>query len=321
MSKYLNHTELIGSYLEGSMTPDQMLEFENQLHTDPLLRSEFELQQDIVNSLKDFRKSQLKARLDQVPVSVSPVGMIGVKTAAVFVLSGIIGIGAYLYFSSSFEPKDLTAGEDTMLVEESPATVSEIPEIQKADQEETSSPQLQEVEAAPKVDVSDQTVAEEVNTNPVTKVVREPATVDNSELLEPEEITETEEVPTPVVNSPEVIDPSLQEDIQEENLEVPTAAIAQKELADNPVVEIETAKKDNTLFHYQYYSGKLYLYGDFRDIPYEILELNSSTGKKLFMFYNQEYFQIMDNQKDLTPLTRLQDQEIIKELDIIRENK
>lgn len=68
MSKYLEHSENIASYLDGDMSLDQMQEFEKLLHTDPVLRSEFELQQDIMHTLQDFRKTQLKTRLDQVPV-------------------------------------------------------------------------------------------------------------------------------------------------------------------------------------------------------------------------------------------------------------
>ena len=103
MSKYLDHTERIASYLDGDMSPDQMQEFEMQLHTDPVMRSEFELQQDIINSLQDYRKTQLKARLDQVPVSMGPSGLMGIKAAAAIVISGVIGLGAYLYFMPKSE--------------------------------------------------------------------------------------------------------------------------------------------------------------------------------------------------------------------------
>ena len=301
---------MIGSYLEGSMSPGEMLDFENQLHTDPVLRSEFELQQDIVNSVKDFRKSQLKARLDQVPVTMSPTILVGVKTAAALVISGIIGLGAYLYFTQD-TPEDLT---DNITIEEPVAALEnnlEDSAVQnnniEADSEATAI--KDKVELA----IAEEPAVEEVTANEV-KVV---APIKTEEVTAEPEVKET----TPVVNSPQIIDPSLDETVTEETLEMPSAAISQEEIADNPVVEVESAKKDPELFHYRYYSGKLYLYGDFKDIPYEILELNSDSGKKLYMYYHNKYYEILDNQIDLTPLQSLEDPDIIKRLDIIKENK
>ncbi len=309
MSKYLNHNELIGSYLEGGMSPDQMLEFENQLHTDPLLRSEFELQQDIVNSLKDFRKSQLKARLDQVPVSMSPTVLVGVKTAAAIVLTGIIGLGSYLYFYTGDVPVEESLTTQEITIDESLEQTTTANEIQELPVERKSKEITEE-----QIDESSTAIkeADMIKTQPLAK------TEASKEVVEEEVV---EEIASPVVNSPNIIDPSIDETVQEETLEMPSAALAQEELSDNPVIEVETAKKDAELFHYRYYSGKLYLYGDFRDIPYEILELNSANGKILYMFYDQKYYQILDDQVELTPLQPLEDAEIIRRLEIIKENK
>ncbi len=306
---------MIGSYLEGGMSPDQMLEFENQLHTDPVLRSEFELQQDIVNSLKDFRKSQLKARLDQVPVSMSPTVLVGVKTAAAIVLTGIIGLGSYLYFYTGDAPLEETLTTQEITIDENLEQATTANEIQELPVESKSKEITKE-----EIDENstDTEVAEDMTkSQPLTKAEASKEVVEE-EVVEEEVV---EEVASPVVNSPKIIDPSIDETVQEESLEMPSAALAQEELSDNPVIEVETAKKDGELFHYRYYSGKLYLYGDFRDIPYEILELNSTNGKMLYMFYDQKYYQILDNQVELTPLQPLKDAEIIRRLEIIKENK
>jgi hypothetical protein len=318
MSKYLNHNELIGAYLEGSMSPDEMLEFENQLHTDPVLHSEFELQQDIVNSLKDFRKSQLKARLDQVPVSVSPTGIVGVKTAALIVLTGIIGVGTYLFLDNqkvvtpesanelvveSLEPEVLEEAVETLSSEDVKSTVEEqtLVSEEESDLTEPQSTQIADVSAKAENKAANNTAV--------------------AEIAAPQKEEEQAKVTAPVINSPQIIDPSL-EDNGDETLEIPTPELGETEVSENPVLEVETTKESsNEFFHYQYYSGKLYLYGDFTDNPYEIIELNSASGKKLFMFYNGNYYRIFDNKVDLTPLQAVKDQDIIKELDIIKENK
>ena len=284
------------------MNPDQMRDFESQLHTDPVLNSEFELQQDIVNSVKDFRKSQLKARLDQVPVSVSPTGIVGVKTAALIVLTGIIGLGTYLFLdqqSAETSPEAITE----LVAEETPSLEVQPPANDTQTAEDLTS--LSE-EATTAEDTNTETVTDEVITPAEQLPAPQTTTSAKANVEKAKEVTK-EEVSTPTVNSPEIFDPSI-EDNTEETLEIPTPELGETEVAESPVLAVETSTEDNgQLFHYQYYSGKLYLYGDFTDNPYEIIELNSASGKKLFMFYNDNYYRIFDNQVDLTPLQAVQE--------------
>jgi hypothetical protein len=309
MSKFSNHSEHIASYLDGQMNLGEMQEFEKQLHTDPLLRSEFELQNDIIHTIKDFRKTQLKTRLDQVPVSFGPGAMIGMKAAAALVITGIIGVSAYLYFNTPAE--DAAIVSETIVLnsqeENSDGTVDllndEIPELDLP-QDEVISEDPEELET---VGVS----AKEAVTAPVKK----------NESTPIEEEVQFEESLTPVINSPKLATPNLEDTEIEESIQIPNAGLAQEGISDNNVVAVETARKDSDMFHYQYFSGKLYLYGDFRDNPYEILELNSANNKRLFIYYNNDYYRILDNQQQITPLVKLTDQDIIKKLEIIQANK
>lgn len=310
MSKYLNHSERITSYLEDQMSPGQMQEFEKQLHTDPVLRSEFELQKDIIHSIRDYRKTQLKSRLDQVSVGMEPGMLVGVKAAAALVISGIIGVGTYLYFTAPEEAESITeivTPVDQLKVPQE--TLSNLPQELPVNEEEFITPEVMEEEAGS---------AEAGETNSVAALEKAPA----EKPLEsrPADNNDAEQA-NPVINSPNVIEPSLDHTEVEESIEIPTAALAQDGLLENKVVAVETAKKDSDMFHYQYYSGKLYLYGDFRDNPYEILELNSANGKRLFIYYNGAYYRILDDQQEITPLEILTDQSIIKKLEIIQANK
>jgi hypothetical protein len=310
MSKFLNHSEQIASYLDGQMAPGQMQEFEKQLHTDPVLRSEFELQTDIIHSIKDFRKTQLKARLDQVPVGAGPTTLIGVKVAAALIISGIVGLGAYLYLTSP--DQEFTLADNIAPVEQleiQSEAESQVPETLPLDEpvEETTSEKIAEPEIVkvPQSNSDTETETRQPQTQPAA----------NTEFIADEEI------PEPVINSPNLIDPNLDHTEVDESIDIPTAALAQDGLLDNNVVAVETARKGDDMFHYQYFSGKLYLYGDFRDNPYEILELNSANGKRLFIYYNNAYYKIADDQRQITPLVQLTDQDIIKKLEIIQANK
>lgn len=311
MSKFLDHSERIASYLDGHMTPGQMQEFEKQLHTDPLLRSEFDLQTDIIHSIKDFRKTQLKARLDQVPVGAGPSTLIGVKVAAALIISGIVGLGAYLYLNSPDE--EITIADNIDPVEQleiQSEAAGELPETLSLSEpvEETNSEKMAEPE-----------IVKVPQSNSGTVTINSKSQAEESAVNT--EITTDEEITEPVINSPNLIDPNLDHTEVDESIDMPTAALAQDGLLDNSVVAVETAKRDDDMFHYQYFSGKLYLYGDFRDNPYEILELNSANGKRLFIFYNNSYYKIADDQRQITPLVQLTDQDIIKKLEIIQANK
>jgi hypothetical protein len=65
----------------------------------------------------------------------------------------------------------------------------------------------------------------------------------------------------------------------------------------------------------------MYLYVDFSDNHYDILELNSSNDKRLFIYYNNDYFRILNDQQQIPPLLKLTYQDIIKKLEIIQANK
>ncbi len=317
MSKYQNYSENIASYLDGDMSPDQMQEFEMQLHTDPVLRSEFNLQQDIIHSIKDFRKTQLKTQLDQVAVSAGPSGVVGITAATAIVISGIIGLGAYLYLlSPSEETSSITVDEAHVQAEvitetEVVAETSEEVIIGESNELIESNEVVKKPEAK-----SSEIKTTKINTTTQSVAISKPVTPSKDDTAQ-----KTTEELSPVINSPTLVIPELDESDVEESFEAPNAGLAQEGLMGNNIVEIETAKRDVDMFHYQYFSGKLYLYGDFRDNPYEILELNSANGKQLFIFYNGTYYRVLDNQQEITPLEKLSSPDIIKKLEIIQENK
>lgn len=83
MNQEYQHSEIIDAYLRNDLSAGQKVDFEELLRQDPLLYNEFALQQDIVSNLQNHRKSQLKARLNQVDVS-SPAQLGSVGTAAIW---------------------------------------------------------------------------------------------------------------------------------------------------------------------------------------------------------------------------------------------
>ena len=63
MDSKFDYTETIENYIRGEMSGDQKLQFESQLNQDPLLRDELNLQKDLIQSIQDVRRAELKALL------------------------------------------------------------------------------------------------------------------------------------------------------------------------------------------------------------------------------------------------------------------
>jgi hypothetical protein len=104
----------------------------------------------------------------------------------------------------------------------------------------------------------------------------------------------------------------------EENPEVP---INKTEVSAKSKIGIETIKDKRHKFHYKFYNNRLYLLGDFSKSPYEIIELNSNSGKKYFLYYQDNFYKLETNRQKPTPLRKVENDSIIKELSIIQKYK
>ncbi len=73
MAELNQFEEKMDLFLRGEMSPSEADEFRQELDSDPLLKSEFELNDAIVNGIKQYRKAEIKARLASLPISPIPV--------------------------------------------------------------------------------------------------------------------------------------------------------------------------------------------------------------------------------------------------------
>ncbi len=87
--------------------------------------------------------------------------------------------------------------------------------------------------------------------------------------------------------------------------------------SDVPSFEIENKYKED-LFHYQFYDGKLYLYGNFNSTPYHIIELKSDNKRKVFLNHQNSFYLLNLKQKEMAPLVKINDPTLIKELNILK---
>ena len=296
MNRKLNHIEQIERYLEGNMSGEELQAFEKLLDKDPMLKSEFQLQEDIINAIKESRKAELKARLDNVNVGAYNTGISGAKIVLTGAITAAVGLGVYFYSQEN--------------VAESPKQVQEQPVLE--DSNVFAQPEESEAEApAHNEQLDEQILAHHTITEEV--VMEEKA----DETIKAED-------PVAVVTTPEVIPPTpieAFEDTEAVTTEIKTPANKLEESLMNTevtAVEIENEKDHSNSFHYKFYNNKLYLYGDFKNIPYELIELNTVSGKSVYLYYKGNFYYLASNQIEISPLNQIKDQNLIGELEGLR---
>jgi hypothetical protein len=286
----LKQTELIEAYLRGELSGPDKAAFETQLSQDPLFQSEIELQGDIVNSLKAYRKSQLKARLNSIDVTSSTLISVGaLKLITSLVVTAFLGFTGY-YFYNHTPVENQSPRMETSITVNPEKTEG----VQKTDKKEItpSVAVVEEKEVAAKA-------------RPVSKNISSKKAQAKEKVITPNVIDSFAEH-TGISKEGDL-------DISEESKSIASEGISE--------IEISHEEKTATDLKYKYLNKKLYLYGNFGSVAYELLELNSNFGKKLFLFHNNKYYQLEENQTTISPLRPLSDSLVIQELDTLRQNR
>lgn len=295
MANYSNHRELITKYLEGSLSREDQLEFEIQIQNDPLLKDEFEFQKDVIDALRNYRKNEIKNRLNNINIGNSS-GFNLLNIAASVTISSFIAIGTYLYLSDHAAQDSLQVVDlaNTPNIENS--SIADLPEKPKV------------VELQPKS--LDQVITEVKGEEKATKEAKE---------IDSQVTASNKKINTPNVILPNIVEEFETMDPLEVESDLSNNSSSFESIKNKEVLSFEIEKIENSEYlHYQFYQGKLYLYGEFNDNPYEIIELKSGNKRKVFLNYNEDYFLLKTNQRDLTPLKAIKDPTLIEELNILK---
>ena len=314
MSQHTNYVDLIERYLAQSLPEKERILFEQALASDPALHKEFLLQKDIIEGIQNHRRAELKDRLDQItpPPFWNPFLQYGaLKTGIAITGILIIGAAAFWFGTGAKEPgssRDLAVSTADAL------RVAELPAIAP----ETSTTETEAADLA----VAEEPVAEVVEETPAVASAKRDATPDNKESESEKAVAEA--APPREITKPNVIANFDEEVVGAEDpdtdAELPELG-ASEVVSDIDALEVATKESKRYAFHYQFFNNKLYLYGDFEQIPYEILELNHLSGKTHYLYYKDTYYPIAQNVQDISPLVPIDDEDIIRELTIIRKNK
>lgn len=298
--------QLTDQYLRGELSGNELMSFEQLIVDDATIGQYVQFQNDLVLGISHYRKVQLKSRLDAIEIGTGSVSGATLfqgflKIAGTSLVAILIGLGVYNQIYD--EP---TVDQENQL------------EIENRDNY-TFSESL-EIPAIPIVKKKKPAVS-------VAVIKEEPLVSRKAETTLKEEeksSSKTEEnliEYVPKVNVPALNDVSDSKEFVAQEISIPQVSgndIVDRE-SEKPI-DIKTFNRKINEIKYRYFDGKLYLYGDFKKEPYEILEINSRSARQIYLYYADKYYEIemSDNVTILNPST---DDKLIEELKIIRNNK
>jgi hypothetical protein len=307
----------IERYLTGQMPESEQADFLSKVQENPEYSDLFQFEKNITDGIKEARKAELKNMLSEVPVSYQPgiLESLGtLKTGGILLATATaITIGTYFYTAETeiekiqevelAESAETEAGPESTVQEEMfPASDEDFNSNQPVDDRIDAERELSTKNTGIRQDVGEKMAESEISKQELSRI-------------EAEDIT--------VKNEVETINPDLVDDFNDEMTVPNSGNIKIKEpesmAATKPsTLAVETVNDNIHDFHYRFYNDKLYLYGDFSGNPYEILELNKPNGRSVFLYYDDSYYQINENQENIDALKKITSRKTIEELENIR---
>jgi hypothetical protein len=278
------HSDLIESYLQGRLSSEEKIAFEKELQSNSSLKEEVSFQKNLLVSIQSYRKQELKERLNRITIPSSPIGQVPtyVKVASILLFTGI---GIYLAIQSLHQPT-----EESSITTNKPVKLNTLPATS----------------------LKNNTASSEEK--PGSKITAKSKSITKKESYSKNTITK-EEHSTPIAAT-------LPDEPKEENITYQDNSTSPliNQISNKPSIEVIINKEENTSLAYQYYDGKLYLYGNLEKEAYELLEFNDLSGKQLYLFYQHNYYYLAPTQYERTILKKVIQEKLIKELDVQRKS-
>ncbi|MCP4457454.1 MAG: hypothetical protein GY816_05415 [Cytophagales bacterium] len=283
-----NNQNQIEAYLSGEMDAEQLAKFESEVHVNPELQQELNFQSEVIQGIGQYRKAQLVARLDAV--NIAPGWLSFIQSSTVQYVGGaiaiaLIGTGLWFTFQDNSLGTELTSSSQIVVVDTPTQQESEWNLPKQKEQEPLMKEELLVVE------------------------LRDWEKVDSSR----------EKLFNPQIAVPDAGDFETETDFVPEQAGEPSGSTRTDSKKSQPI-EVELVESKALNVRYRYYEGKLYLYGKFKQKPYEILEINSATGRQIYLYHLDTFHEIVPSDKpvDLKVVTN---DKLIQELMILRKTK
>jgi hypothetical protein len=279
----MNNFDLIDDYITDRLKGQERELFENQLDRDPALKSEVDLQRQILEGIKQARAIEIKSMLNKVPIggSVIHFDFSVLRLAAGLAGAGVLAASLYYYFKPEFHFED--ASTDILKKTE----------------------QIQSEEGKSTDEVV--TPSDSASMSPSPENGSVPAAKDKS--AKPAREVKPKAVQKPAID---IVDPSDELNADESENSKPSEGRKVAINSSHVEVQIDSSNKKYD-FHYQFEEGKLMLFGSFDRSLYEVIEVNGEHHS-LFLFYKDQFYLLNDREKNITRLSPIKDAALIAKL-------
>ncbi len=269
--------EAIAQYLTRRMSEVERSAFEKKISESPQLAQKIEFEKQITQGIKNYKKGILKSRLDQLELGPSIVETTSITTKIILAGITVIVIGGLSYFMLTpdeilvIEKQETMIGTDGITEDKNEKISLEIDTsylmlIDKKEDEKT--PSITK-------DIENTTV------KVTTKQSKKESKSDNVIFQAEVEVV-----------LPDMDETEISFDVAFDSLQDFSDDLIKNQAQINSVteLEVEIEMKKTKKLKYIYVGEKLILIGDFSTSLYQIIEDNMIAEKKLYLYFEQEYY-------------------------------
>ena len=287
----MTNNERIEAYFNNELTESDRQQLMQDINSDASLKSEFQFQETVIDGIKDYRKKELIARLDNIQVASTGQSML-LKTIGVIGLATVVTVGTYMWINRT---------EDQPVINEEINNTEQL----VAQPEETQEAAVNEVQT--------NTIVEEDKTGSEMVVEADDRTSNSASTSVTPDKDDSIVVPNVVI--PEVEEPESDTSVNvDEDLSAPEAmASSSIRLRTSTDVEVKLSKKYD--FHYQVQDSGLTLYGEFHNSPFEVIELKTNQGINSYLYFENHFYSLAYVSDEIMPLLLIENKQLIKELE------
>jgi len=313
MNQDFNSSQMIEAYLRNELNPLEKSAFEQRISQDPLLQNELTLQSDIILSLQNYRKAELKRRLNQIDVSNASNPSNFLRNLGLFIaLTTVLGMGVYFYLNGN--GKSVSQASSS-----APAANTHIPvpAVQEKPDHFLLAPNHSDTIGQASIAIASGPPA----TNPASQEIKESGSLAKGTL------NKTTAIKSEPIGSKAIRPANQKRDLQRERITPAsqpstgsfTEIQEEQKGTENEKIHTVAGKKPNGLnitfddspyrFHYTNKLDNLTLYGDFPGSYKKI-----KVSDQIYLYYEDSFYPIKTYQLEIAPLERITDETLLEQL-------
>jgi|TARA_B110000046_G_C12985601_1_gene395467 hypothetical protein len=269
--------EAIAQYLTQQMTDVERSAFEQKISESPQLTQKIKFEKQIAEGIKNYKQGLLKSRLNQLEVGSSVGETTSITTKIALSSMAVITVGFLSYF--------LLTPDETLVIENQELHIGA--DVIAKDKNSDISLKMDTTNEAlsdKKQDTINSEITKDIENTSVNTSVK--VSIKQSKF-DKEPLRSEVEVVLPDMDGSEI---SFDDPIESRQDFPDDLVIDQARINLNSELMVEMEMKKSKKLKYILSGEKLILIGDFSASPYQIIEDNTMAKKKLFLYFEQEYY-------------------------------